>query len=345
MKVTRAVEYGFFFGLLALSGYMVWEVAKPFLSALALSAVIVTICYPLYDRLLRITPRHNRTIASLLSTLLVLLVIILPLFMISSLVIREVINLYQDIETGQISIESTIVTFQSYAQTISPGFEINLEEQLAEGLKWATGRTWDLFTGTVSLIFLLLISLIGTFYFFRDGRQFLDVLIKASPLPNRDDHYIFNRLARAVRAVATGTILTAMIQGTLVAVGFSLFGVERAILWGSIASVSALMPGIGTTIITVPGVIYLLIVGEPANAIGLLIWSMLIVGMVDNLIAPYLIGRGNNLHPFIVLIAVLGGVLWLGPLGFVIGPVVVTFFLVLLEIYHQYVIKDNKLDP
>ena len=86
------------------------------------------------------------------------------------------------------------------------------------------------------------------------------------------------------------------------------------------------MPGVGTTIVTAPAIVYLFFTGPPVNAIGLLIWSMLVVGLVDNLIGPYLISRGNNLHPFIILISVLGGISLIGPVGFVIGPVVVTLF-------------------
>ena len=103
------------------------------------------------------------------------------------------------------------------------------------------------------------------------------------------------------------------------------------------------MPGVGTTVVTVPAVIYLIFfAGEVVSGIGLLVWSVLIVGLVDNLIGPYLISRGNNLHPFIILLSVLGGISLMGPIGFVIGPVIVTLFIVLLEIYNQYIGQETK---
>ena len=146
-----------------------------------------------------------------------------------------------------------------------------------------------------------------------------------------------------MRAVVSGTVLLALIKGTLAAIGFSLFGIERAILWGSLASVGALMPGIGTSVVTLPAVAYLFLFGEMTSAIGLLIWSLTVVGLIDNLIGPYLISRGNNMHPFIILIAVLGGISLMGPVGFIIGPVIVTLFLVLLEIYNQYIVHEQSL--
>ena len=287
-------------------------------------------------------PRKNKSLAALLSTLMVLVIIVLPLVFMSSLVIREVVDFYQELETAEGGLQTTILSLESNLQTIVPGFKIDLTKQVESGAIWITGNLGAIFASTLSTLFIFFISLIGSFYFFRDGRELLQLVIKASPLPDHEDRVILNRLARAIRAVATGTVLVAIIQGSLVALGFTIFGIERAILWGSFASVGALIPGVGTTVITLPAIVYLFFTGEMYSAIGLLIWSMLIVGLVDNFIGPYLISRGNNLHPFIILISVLGGIVLMGPIGFVIGPVTVTLFVVLLEVYDQYIIKEKS---
>lgn len=343
MQLSRIVEYVFFFGLLAIAGYMVWLMMAPFISALALAAIIVTICHPLYARIRRYVPRQNKSIAAFISTMFVLIVVILPLILISSLVVREVVSFYQAIDSGGLSIQGGLESLESVIQSYVPNFDIDLSEQLQLSAQWFTGNLGAIFAGTVSTVFAFFIALIGSFYFFRDGRELLQLVIKASPLPDHEDAIIFERLARAIRAVATGTLLVALIQGSLVAIGFALFGIERAILLGSIASVGALMPGIGTSIVTAPAIIYLFVTGDIVNGIGLLVWSVLIVGLVDNLIGPYLIGRGNNMHPFIILISVLGGISLFGPIGFIIGPVVVTLFLVLLEIYNQYIVQEQRI--
>lgn len=343
MNVSRIVEYVFFFGLLLVSGYVVWLITKPFLSALALSIIIVTICHPLYGRILKHTPKQNKNLASFITTAIVLTVIVIPLLLLSSLVVRELVTFYQDLDAGSLSIQSSFNVLESQIQNFIPGFHVDLTEQFKNTAEWLTGNLGAIFAGTISTLFVFFISLIGSFYFFRDGEQFLHILISASPLPNGEDKIIFDRMARAVRAVATGTLLVAIIQGSLVAIGFMLFGIERAILWGSLASVGALMPGIGTTIVTAPAIVYLFFTGSTTSAFGLLIWSMLIVGFVDNLIGPYLMSRGNNLHPFIILISVLGGISLFGPIGFIIGPVVVTLFLVLLEIYNQYIVNEKSI--
>lgn len=344
MQLSRVIQYAFFFALLFLTGYMVWRIIQPFTTALALSIIIVTICHPLYLRIKRRVPKQNKSLAAFSTTVIVLLIIILPLVLLSSLVVKEIVTFYQDLDAGTLSIQTALSTVEGRVQTFVPEFKLDLTEQIKLVAEWLTGSIGAIFKGTVSTIFIFFISLIGSFYFFRDGKEFLQVIIKASPLPDNEDQIIFERLARAVRAVATGTILVAMIQGTLVAIGFGLFGVERAVLWGSLAAVGALMPGIGTTIVTAPAIVFLFYTGDMISGFGLLAWSMLIVGLVDNLIGPYLIGRGNNLHPFIVLISVLGGIVLFGPIGFVIGPVIVTLFLALLEIYHQYIVKEKNID-
>lgn len=342
LQLSRVVEYVFFFALLVLAGYMVWLITAPFISALALSAVIVTICHPLYEKIRYYTPKQNRSVAAFATTMLVLILIVLPIIFLSSLVVREVVTFYQDIDTGSLSIQSAFTEVEARMQQYIPGFSIDLNSQFKNSAEWLTGNIGAIFAGTLSTIFAFFIALIGSFYFFRDGRELLDLVIKISPLPDDEDKIIFERLARAIRSVATGTLLVAIVQGTLVAIGFSIFGIERAILWGSIASVGALIPGIGTTIVTAPAIIYLFFTGSIINAIGLLIWSMVLVGFVDNLIGPYFMSRGNKLHPFIILISVLGGISLFGPIGFVIGPVIVTLFLVLLEIYSQYIVKEQS---
>lgn len=344
MQLSRVVQYVFFFGLLGIAGYMVWQIFSPFLSALALSAVIVTICHPLYLRIKRRMPRQNKSLAAFVTTMFVLTMVIVPLILLSSLVVREIVVFYQDLDTGSLPIQDSFYALEARIQAFVPNFEIDLTEQLKRTAEWFTGNLGAIFKGTLSTFFVFFISLIGSFYFFRDGKEFLQVVIKASPLPDKEDAVIFERLAKAIRAVATGTVLVALIQGSLVAIGFTIFGIERAILWGSIASLGALMPGVGTTIVTAPAIVYLFFTDQIFGGVGLLAWSILIVGLVDNLIGPYLISRGNDLHPFIILISVLGGIILFGPIGFIIGPVIVTLFLVLLEIYSQYVVQERPIE-
>jgi len=343
MSLNRIVEYVFFFVLLIGAGFMVWQVLSPFISALALSLIIVTICYPLYERILSLVYKQSRTIAASLSTLIVIFLVVLPLLFITSIFAKELASFYQTLNAGQeLSIDSYLLSAERTIQVYIPGFEINVTDQLKQGAEWFVGNIGAIFAGTVSTIFVLFISIIGSFYFFKDGREFLKILIKISPLPDRDDEIILSRLALAVRSVATGVLLVSLIQGTLAALGFTIFGIETAVLWGAVGAILAMIPGFGTLAIMIPGVIFLFFTGSPVAAAGLLVWTITTVIVIDNIVGPQLMSRGNNLHPFLILISVLGGISAFGPMGFIVGPVIVTLFLVLLEIYNQYIIKDKK---
>ncbi len=342
MSINKVVEYVFFFLLLAISGYLVWQVMAPFVSALALSVIIVTVCYPLYEVIQKFSYKNNKTIAASITTLGALFAVILPLVLISVVFVRELMSFYQAFGVGQeLSVETYILNLESTIKTYVPEFEFSLTEQIKQSAGWLAKNIGAIFAGTISTFFIIMISLIGSFYFFRDGKEFVKMLIKISPLPEKEDEIIISRLALAVRSVVTGVVLLSIIQGVLAAIGFTIFGIDRAVLWGAVGAIISMLPGIGSMAVMIPGVAFLFFTGSVMPALGLAVWTIVMVVVVDNIIGPNLMNRGNNLHPFIVLISVLGGVSTFGPLGFIVGPVIVTLFIVLLEVYNQYIAKEK----
>lgn len=341
MLSSRIVEYAFFFGTMAGVGYLIWLMFAPFVSALALAAIIVTICFPLYERVRRLMPRQNETLAALTTTVLVLFIVILPLVWLASILFGEALSVYKMLDSGQYSLTTSLEGLQMNIQRVVPGMDLNLVGYLRQSAAWFASNLGVIFAGTASTIFSFFIAIIGSFYFFRDGRQFTKLLIHISPLPDEEDVLILKRMAVAVRSVATGTILIAIIQGILTSIGLTFFGFDRAVLLGTLAAVGALMPSIGTSIVLIPSIGYLLLQGSYFSAIGLAIWAALAVGLIDNLLGPYLMSRGNTIHPFLILLSVLGGVSVFGPIGFIVGPVIVSVFKILLELYSQHISHDS----
>jgi predicted PurR-regulated permease PerM len=337
MISNRIVEYVFFFGLLAVVTYLVWEMFSPFVSALALAAIIVTISYPLYQKLLPKIPKKNETLAAFIATLLVFIAVILPLLFITSVLTKEAVSVYKIIGAEQIGFEESLRAFEVTVAKYIPGFELNFTEYLKQGANLLAGNLSAILASTASTIFLFFIAMIASFYLFRDGKEFTRKLVVISPLPDDQDDVILARLAQSLRSVLSGTLLVALIQGILTATGLWLFGFERAVLWGTIASFGALIPGVGTTIVFIPSIIFLLFSGMYGQAAGLAVWGALAVGLIDNLLGPYLMSRGNSMHPFIILLSVLGGISLFGPIGFIIGPIIVTLLIVLLELYALHI--------
>ena len=179
----------------------------------------------------------------------------------------------------------------------------------------------------------IFIFLIAIYYLFKDGHKLKTAIIILSPLQDIHDETIFDKLALAINSVIRGNLAVALVQGVLTAIGFALFGVPNATLWGSIAAIAALIPGIGTALVLLPAILYLYLSGETLSAVGLLFWGMTAVGLVDNFLGPKLASRGMRLHQFLILLSILGGISFFGPLGFLLGPLILSLLFALLEIY------------
>lgn len=342
MFLNRVVEYVFFFGLMGIVGYLLWLMFAPFVSALALAAVIVTICYPIYEWVLRYVPRQNESIAALLTTLLVVVVVVLPLAWLTSMLVSEAVSVYRILDRGDFSLEQRLTDVENIVESLIPGFQLDLRDYLQQGAKWFAGNLGAIFAGTASTVFSFFIALIGSFYFFRDGYRLTRSVIKASPLSDMDDALILARMVSAVRGVVTGTVLVAIIQGVSAAFGLYLFGFERAVLLGTIVAITALVPGVGPSVVFVPAAGYMVFMGEYLAAGGLVLWWLLAVSIVDNILGPYLMSRSHPMHPFLVLLSVLGGLILFGPIGFIVGPVITSVFIVLLEIYSLHIASTES---
>lgn len=159
------------------------------------------------------------------------------------------------------------------------------------------------------------------------------MVVSWSPLQDSDDKMIFGKLERAIDSVVKGKLLIALIQGALTAFGFLMFGVPNAALWGMVAAVSALIPAIGTALVIAPAVAFLFLNGAVGGAVGLVVWGVGVVSIIDNVLGPKLMGRGLQLHSFVILLSVLGGIAFFGPVGFILGPLTVSLLFALMDIY------------
>ncbi len=338
MATLALVQNTFFFVLLFLASFLMWKLFAPFWGVLALAGIVVTICYPLHMRVKQVVFRKNETLASFVSLAIVLFAIILPLVLIASFLLREAVSVYTLFNTASYtSFSSALGDAESLIKTFVPEFSLDIAGIVSQVASFTASHLVSIFAGTASTIFYFFLSLIATFYFFRDGARITKYLVHLSPLKDGEDGMILGRLATSVRSVALGTILVALIQGILTSVGLWLFGFERAILWGVVAAIGALVPGVGTAIVFIPSIIFLIASGEYITAGGVAVWALLAVGLIDNILGPYLMSRGNPLHPFVILLSVLGGIALMGPIGFILGPVIASLFTVLVELFASHV--------
>lgn len=327
----------FLVGAAALTVAVFW----PFLKPLALAAVFAVVLQGLYKRISNALGGWP-SIAALLTVIVSVFAILLPLSLIGVLVGNQAHGLYLSIEEGggRSAIANLFLQVDGTFGGVVPGLgefsrdvSLNIDTYAKEALQWITRHAQDIFSSVSRLLLAFIIFFIALYYLLRDGTRVRQALIELSPLSDREDEGVFDRLELAVNSIIKGSLVIALVQGVLTAVGFSLFGISNAILWGTVAAVAALIPGIGTALVLAPAIVFLFFTGTALQAFGLLIWGILAVGLIDNLLGPKLIGRGMKLHPLLVLLSVLGGLMFFGPIGIFLGPLSVSLLFALLSIY------------
>lgn len=334
----------FFLGLLFAVSVLAILIFLPFLTPLVFAVSLAVIFGPVYRYILRtfFGGKDKSTSAAFITLILVAVVVLVPGFFIVTKVYTEIQDMYFYLteETGRAAVITLLNTLSDKAShvlfNVYPGFTfdtLNITDYLQQGVEWAFGNIDTLFTGFAKVLMEIFVVFFALFYFLRDGKEFKRQIIALSPLADTDDERIFHKLEQAVYSIIGGSLIVGVIQGILTGIGFALFGVPNPTVWGAIAAVAALIPGVGTSLVIVPGILYLFITGSTTYGIGLLIWGLLAVGLIDNLLGPLLVNRGIKVHPFMILLSVLGGLVFFGVVGFILGPLVLAFLFALLEIH------------
>jgi len=190
----------------------------------------------------------------------------------------------------------------------------------------------DLTRGTVNLIVHAVLMFYAMYFFFMDGPRILRTTTQYLPMSEAERNRLIDRFTAVSVATIKSTVVIGVVQGTLGGAGFAVAGIPGAVFWGAVMVVLAMIPGVGTALVWIPAVAYLLIVGRITTAIVLALYFILVVGMIDNLLRPRLVGKGTQMHELLVLLSTLGGLMAFGLVGFIIGPVIASLFITLWEI-------------
>jgi predicted PurR-regulated permease PerM len=330
----QKLEGYFFTTILIAVLFLVGYIFYPFVGALALALVLAILAMPLYDRLDKHLHRPN--LSALLVVVFVTLVILLPAAGLTGLLFEEMSRVpgyargldYERIPTFFDDINTRI---QVLFPTIESAIDLSVLFQNVGSM--AGGFAKGMFTAALDLFVKTILVLIALFFFLRDGHQFVRNIIKLSPLSDDEDRKIIKRLRMVTRSLIRGTMVIAVIKGVLVGIGFVIFGLAGPVLWGSVAAVSSLIPAIGTGLVMIPAFFYLVFTGSYFAAFGFMVWGILIVGFIDDILAPRLIGNGARIHPLFILLSVLGGLATFGIAGFLLGPLIFALLVALSEIY------------
>lgn len=337
-------QHYFFLVILIGVGILTFFIFYQYLTSLLVALVFSVMFRPLHRKVSRIFSGGNQTstVSTFITLAIVAILVITPMIFIAKQIYVESENLYYSL-TDEGDRSALIQSLNALSASLSarlygifPAYNFdsfNITQYVQNFLEWSFANLDTIFSGVSRFAIQMFIMLFALFYLLRDGGKLKQGVVAISPLADNYDERIFSKIKQAIRSVVVGSLVVGVVQGVLTGLGFYIFGVPNPALWGSFAVVSALIPGIGTSLVVVPGVIYLLFMSTHLHAIGLLIWGILAVGLIDNLLGPMLINRGVHIHPFIILLAVIGGLTFFGPIGFIAGPLIVALLFALLEIY------------
>lgn len=333
---TKPIEKYFFFGLLLATVVFTFLIFLPFWVVIVLGISFAIVLHPIYQWLS--SKGLPASVASFITVILFTILLCGPILGIGALVFNQSQDVYQKISNGNLNTLPLLEKINTKVNSVlPPGVDFNINQKATDFVSYISSHIASIFSTTLSAFFSFILMLLVIFYLLKDGEKWRTSLMQLSPLGEKNDERIISRLTLAVNGVIKGSLLIALAQGVLLGVGFWIFNVPNAALWGVVAAVMSFIPTFGTALVSVPAIIFLFVTGNTAPAVGLLVWAVVIVGMVDNFLGPLVVGRKINVPSILILFSVLGGIAFLGPVGILVGPLTVSLLYALVSIYkHEF---------
>lgn len=316
----------------ALGIYLCGLLAAPFLPALAWALALAVLFAP-FQKWLESKLAHSGLAAMIAVTVIALIVVVPAVFVAQKLVVQAVKGA-QLIESKVSSGEwRRAIEAQPRLAPIADKIEqdLDLQDSVKTLTSWLSTTAGSIVTGSVFQAVNFCIIFYLLFFFLRDRRAALHSLRYLSPLSKAEMEQMFERISGTINATVYGTLAVSAIQGLLGGLMFWWLGLPAPLLWGFVMAILAVIPVLGAFVVWVPAVAFLALEGSWGNAVILAVWGMLVVGTIDNLLRPALVGKQLKLHTVVAFISVVGGLMLFGPAGLILGPVALTITTVLLE--------------
>jgi len=346
------IQSAFFFSILIIASVAFLAILMPFFEPILWAATLAVLFTPVQKFILsRLDQREN--IASLLTLLIIFFAVIVPTLMLTIAVGRESVSMYQSIANGEINLSGPI----NWAQTTWPSLighaeslGINVEEikqkissSALQGSQWAVSHIFAVGQNTLTFAIMFFLMLYLLFFFLRDGKKIIEAIIHTLPIGDESERFLLSKFAEVSRATIKGTLVVGIVQGTIGGIMFSLLGIQSAIFWGVVMILLSILPAIGSALVWLPAAIYLITSGMIVQGIILILVGVFIIGMIDNILRPILVGRDTKMPDYLILLSTLGGIALIGISGFVLGPVIAAFFLTIWTMFAKDYNTENIL--
>ncbi|MCS7032910.1 MAG: AI-2E family transporter [Phycisphaerae bacterium] len=321
--------------------YLSWLIIAPFINVIVWAGVLAVVSYPMYCRWR--DRGRGPALSAAITTLFVVLVILIPLLIVGGMLVRQLpqaISSAQDGLQRLLDPESWLFRFAgNYVDLEQWTAQLRDREWVAERVKafsaMVAAKTPGIVGGLLNAVVQIFFVLFTLYYLLKDADRIVPAIRDALPLEPEQADAVFVRAREIISASLHGVLVIAAIQGALGGIMFWLLGIPSAVLWGVVMFLLSMIPMAGAALVWLPAAVYLLASGHPVKAVVLGAWGAGVIGMIDNLLRPKLVGERTRLHELVVFFSVLGGLQVFGVLGLVVGPVVVAIGLSLLEVFRR----------
>lgn len=339
-----------FFGLLAIGLlYTAFVIVRPFITAILLGAIVVTLTFPTFRRVRdRMNGKPARAAAAMLGALTLLVVI--PFAFIGILLVQQANTVFQRMQSvgaqqmlHRIDLTSRLQWIRRIAPTFDPA-TLSPERLLLPAVRmvpaWVASHGAAVVGGIAGFLLEFALVLLSAYFFYVEGEAILEELVVLSPLPKRYDREFGSKFKEVIDATFRGQIASALAQGVATGIGLAIAGVPGAAFWGAVATILGLLPLVGAAVVWVPATIYLFIgasMGDRGywSPIFLTLWGVLVISVIDNVVRPWVMKGKAELPAIPLLFAVLGGMQAFGFVGLVIGPLVFSLLMTIIDIYKR----------
>ena len=341
MPIRNLESRSFLVVVLLVTAAFIWIVSD-LLMPVFWAAVLAVLFTPLNRWFLSLV-KGQKSLAAVFTTLTVMFVIVVPFGLLAAAVTRQALGIYRQFAAGEINLEAPIAFIERMVPMLNDflaAYGISVENVRASLEAGAMAASRYLATEAVAfgrdaVTFTLLfgVMLYVLFFFIRDSDRLLEALIRALPLGNDRERRLLDKFAEVSRATMKGTLVVAVVQGLIGGIAFAILGVNAAILWGVAMGIFSLLPAIGPALVWLPAAVILIATGSVWKGVILILIGTFVIGLVDNLLRPILVGRDMKMPDFLVLLSTLGGLAVFGIAGVIAGPLIAALFLVVWDMF------------
>ena len=329
--------------LVSVTAAFVW-VLWPFYGAVFWGAIFAMLFRPLFLRLQSAMP-GRRTVAALATLSIILVVVILPLSMIVVSLVQEASTVYQRMQSGDINIGTYLQQIYRALPTwvlalldrIGLGSQGLILERLtssvSRGSQFLATQAVSIGQNAFDFVVSFFVMLYIMFFLLRDGAMLARHIRDAIPLEERIKRDLLSKFVTVISATVRGNVAVAALQGALGGIALWVLDIHAPVLWGTLMAFLSLLPAVGAALVWAPVAVYLIATGAIAKGVGLLVFGVVVIGLVDNILRPLLVGKDTKMPDYVVLVSTLGGMAIFGLNGFVIGPLVAAMFIAAWAIF------------